>query len=236
MIKNCGYVNIREVLNRILRHPLLQEVSIEQAAYYTLLFIGKFGMPAIYEDKEVTIDIADYRGALPEDLIQVIQVKDTQSQRCLRATTNNFKSVELASDYKDRNSGLNEFTFKTQGQVIFTSFKTGQVIISYKSIPVDTEGYPLLIDNQKYLRALELFIKKELFTVLFDEGKISMQVLQHTEQQYGWAAGQLQSEFNTPSLSEMEALKNIMCTLVQRTSDFSSGFKYLGSQEHIRLQ
>jgi hypothetical protein len=29
MIKNCGYVNIREVLNRILRHPLLQEVSIE---------------------------------------------------------------------------------------------------------------------------------------------------------------------------------------------------------------
>jgi hypothetical protein len=29
-------------------------------------------MPAIYEDKEVTVDIVDYRSTLPEDLIQVI--------------------------------------------------------------------------------------------------------------------------------------------------------------------
>jgi hypothetical protein len=54
------------------------------------------------------------------------------------------------------------------------------VAISYKSIPVDKDGFPLLIDNPVFLKALELYIKKEVFTVLFDMGKITPPVLQNT--------------------------------------------------------
>ena len=49
-------------------------------------------------------------------------------------------------------------------------------------------------------KALEAYIKKESFTVLFDMGKIQPQVLQHAEQQYAWLAGQLQAEFSIPSV------------------------------------
>jgi hypothetical protein len=45
--------------------------------------------------------------------------------------------------------------------------------LAYKAIPVDSEGYPLIMDNERYKNALELYIKKIKFTGYFDLGKIA---------------------------------------------------------------
>ena len=86
------------------------------------------------------------------------------------------------------------------------------------------------------MKTLEAYIKREAFTILFDMGKIAPVVLQNTQQQYAWLAGQLQSEFTISSISEMESIKKSWCTLLQRTSEFNNGFKNNGDQEYIRLQ
>lgn len=224
MVKEGNYINIREVVSRILRHPLLQDVTLEQAVQYTLDFIGIFGMPKLYEDREIELHIEDYRAALPIDLISIIHVKDAKSGMCLRSMTDSFISKDSS-----------EPTFKTQGHVLFTTFKTGDVYVAYKAIPVDECGYPLLIDNTIFLKTLESYIKKEVFTILFDMGKINGNVLQNTQQQYAWLAGQLQSEFTIPSISEMESIKNSWCRLIQRTQEFSNGFSTLGNRENIKL-
>ena len=83
---------------------------------------------------------------------------------------------------------------------------------------------------------MELYIKKEEFEILFDEGKISPAVLQNTQQRYAWLAGQLQSEFTIPSQSEMESISRMWNTLVQRTSEFNNGFSSLGNKEYLKLQ
>jgi len=72
-----------------------------------------------------------------------------------------------------------EMSFKTQGRVIYTSFPEGTVELAYKAIPVDEEGYPLLIDDENYIAALEAYIKVRVFTVKFDTGKIAGPVLQN---------------------------------------------------------
>jgi hypothetical protein len=46
------------------------------------------------------------------------------------------------------------------------------VEIVYNSIPVDEEGFPLILDNEKYKNALELYIKKDKFTKAFDNGRL----------------------------------------------------------------
>lgn len=222
---NYNYISIEEILSRLLRHPLLQSVNIEQAIQYTIDFIGIFGLPQMYLDKEAIVNIEQYRGKLPCDLIYIEQVKDCKTKRCLVSMTDNFSATN--------NSGIP--SFKTQGQVIFTSFETGELLISYKAIAVDNNGYPMVIDDPTFLRALEAFIKKEVFTILFDEGKISPAVLQNTQQQYAWAAGQLKSSMSTPSLSEMESIKNMWCTLIQKTRHFSNGFKSLNVPENYKL-
>ena len=235
MVKEYNYINIREALSRVMRHPLLQDVTLEQAVQYTLDFIGIFGMPKLYQDEEEVIHIEEFRGLLPCNLISINQIKECKSGVCLRYMTDNF----MPKEHYDKNVGYKvpqELTFKTQGQVLYVSFKTGDVSISYKSIPVDKDGFPLLIDNSVFLKTLEAYIKREVFTILFDMGKIQAAALQNAQQQYAWLAGTLQSEFTIPSISEMESIKRSWCTLIQRASSFNDGFRNNGNQEYLKLQ
>lgn len=225
MIKEYQYVNIRRVLDELHRHPLLSDLTLEQVISYVVSFIGIFGMPRLYQDKEVIVTVDNHRGKLPCDLVSINQVKKSDGI-CLRSMTDNFSP----------NDNNGELTFKTQGQILFTSLKTGELIISYKAIPVDEDGLPLLIDNPVFLKALESYIKREVFTILFDMGKVSPVVLQNTQQSYAWLAGQLQSEFTIPSVSEMESISRMWNTLIQRTGEFDNGFSSLGNKEHIKIQ
>ena len=75
MVKTVSFINIRELLSRLLRHPLLQDVTLEQVVQHTIDFISIVGMPKFYLDKEQTIEIKEYRGLLPCDLISINQVK-----------------------------------------------------------------------------------------------------------------------------------------------------------------
>lgn len=237
MIKQTEFVKLQEVISRALRHPLLQSVTMEQAVQYCIDFIHIFGLPEMYQDKEILVPIHKFRGELPCDLISINQVKDTCSNLCLRSMTDTF--FPRKEDKKNRgtlvyNKHYNEYSFKVQNHIIFTSFEEGEVLISYKAIPVDEDGFPLIPDNPTYHRALEAYIKVEVFTILYDQGKIKGDVLSHTEQQYAWRAGQLASEYNIPSESEMEAICRSWTTLIQRTTEFDDGFKHLGDREYLR--
>lgn len=230
MVREIEYINIRELLSRVLRHKLLQEFTLEQAIQYTIDFIGIFGFPQLYEDKEAEVEICDYRGQLPCDLIEINMVKECKTDIPLRSMTASFNPGG-----KYYNHLRQEPQFKTQNRVIITSFPEGKVIISYKAIPVDKDGLPLLINNPKYLKALELYVKCQMFTNLFDEGRITSQVLNHTEQEYAWAAGQLTEEFNTLSMAEMESVTNMLNQLIVRNDEFIRRFDRLGNKEFNKI-
>lgn len=232
MVQNNNFVNIRVVLDRLLRHPLLTDLNLETAIQYTLDFIGVMGLPNIYIDKVETIDIKEYRGELPCDLIAVNQVRLHRNGIALRAMTDNFNAYPTHDH--DRDCSRGEPSFKTQGRVIFTSIKEEKVDISYRAIMLDDDGLPLIPDNSVFLKALELYIKKEWFTILFDMGKISPAVLNNTQQSYAFVAGQCNNEFIIPSVSEMEAITNSWNQLIPRTNEFRYGFKNLGSKEYLR--
>ena len=147
MVNNYQYINIREILSRILRHPLLQDLNLETAIQYTVDFFGIMGLPSTYIDKVATVEINNFRGVMPCDLISINQV--SYKGNCIAYMTDNFNDCPH-----------NTYTFKTQGRIIYTSFKEGCVDISYKAMAVDNEGLPLLPDEPTFLRALELYIKK----------------------------------------------------------------------------
>ncbi len=228
MVSEFNYISIKEVLSRLLRHPLLQDLSTEAAIQYTLDFFAAMGLPNIYADKVTTICIDNFRGSLPCDLIAINQVRLARNGVCLRAMTDNFNGTH--------SEDKGELSFKTQGSVIFTSFRTGDIEISYKAIPTDDEGLPLLPDNPVFLKTLELYIKKEWFTILFDMGKISPAVLQNTQQEYAFKAGQCNNEFMIPSVSEMEAFTRMYNTLIPRVNEFNKSFRHMGDREYIKMQ
>lgn len=233
MVNNINFVNIRVVLDRLLRNPLLTDLNLETAIQYALDFIGIMGLPNIYIDKVETVKINEYRGKLPCDLVAIDQVRLHHNGVALRGMTDNFNGYPIHS-YPYENPERGEPSFKTQGGVIFTSIKDTIIDISYKALMLDEDNLPLLPDNAVFLKALELYIKKEWFTILFDMGKISPAVLNNTQQSYAFVAGQCNNEFLIPSVSEMEAITNSWNRLIPRISEFRYGFKNLGDKEYIR--
>ena len=236
MVKEVQYTNIRRVLEDILDHPLLSDVTLEQVVKHVIRFMCLHGYSRLYQDKIANVEIKDYRGVLPCDLVSIVQVKDLKTHLCMRAMTDSFTpGLEPMRD-KHRHCQYDrwgEATFKTQGQVIYTSFPEGCVEIAYKAIPVDDEGFPMVIDNENYLACLESYIKMKVFTVKFETGKLSQPVLRNAQIEYGDLCDQLRSEFQTPSYAEAEALSRYHLSLIPRVREFDRGFRHLGSREYL---
>lgn len=128
----------------------------------------------------------------------------------------------------------NEMSFKTQGRIIYTSFPEGVIEIAYRAIPVDDDGYPLIIDDENYIAALEAYIKVRVFTIKFDTGKIAAPVLQNAQTDYAWLSAQLMDTMTIPSLSEMESISRSLLTLIPNMRTFDRGFKDFGDREYLR--
>lgn len=220
MINNITYTNIRVILDDCMQHELLQDLTLEQVVGYTVKFNGIFNIPQLYTEKSTFVEIKDYRGKLPCDLVSIKQVRDTRDNLALK---------ELDSTFFNPNT--KDKAFKTQNMIIFTTFKEGKVEIVYRAVPVDEEGYPMIIDNEKYKNALELYIKKDRFTRYFDNGKLHQNILQNVQQEYAWAAGQLESELKMPSLSQWENISQAHNKLIQKTGEFRKGFETLSTPE-----
>lgn len=227
------YISIKQILDDVLDHPLLKDVSFERAVNHTVHFIRIVGCPRIFNEKTELIEIKDHRGLLPCDYNSVIQVRKTGScdheHDVFRYSTDSFHMS------KDKHASV-DLTYKIQGNVIFTSIREGTIEVAYEALAIDSEGYPLIPDNSNFIRALELYIKKQHFTVLFDLGKIPPAVYNNTLQEYAWAVGAAQSDLVRPSIDQMESLTNMLNTLLPRVTEHNSAFSTAGSRELWKIK
>lgn len=228
------YISLKQVLDDILDHPMLKDVSFERAVNYTVHFMRIVGCPRMFEEKTALVEIENYRGMLPCNFNDIIQVRthsscDRKNYRVFRHTTDSFHMSDNKQDSFD-------LTYKIQGNVIFTSIKEGTIEIAYNAFAVDSDGYPMVPDNSSFISALEFYIKKKKFNILFDEGKISQAVWNQVCQDYAWAVGQAQSDLIRPTIDQMQSITNSLNTLIPRVSEHKSGFVNDGSAEMIKLQ
>lgn len=224
MVNELQYISLREILSRVTRHSMLQDVDLEAVIQYTLEFFGLVGVPQIYEDKLAKIQIHNYKGELPCDIVRINQVREERSGTTLRAMTDSFNTQSRFIP-----GGA---SFKTQNRIIMTSFREGEVLVSYKAIHVDADGLPMLVDDQVFLLALEAYIKKRVFEAKFDADKIKREVLDRAEQQYFSLAAKAINRFKMPSPSEMQTITGMMHRMIPSTNEFEAGFKGMGDSEH----
>lgn len=217
-------------MDRLTRNPLLEDIPFETVVDYAVDFLRIVGMPNAFWEKTEKIQIVDYRGILPCDFYKMIQVRLIDKEHNMGAFRYSTDSFHM-SNTKPKYGGL---TYKLQGTCIITSIEKGEIEIAYRAMPIDEEGYPMIPDNSSYSRALELYIKLQWFTMLFEAGKLSTQVLTNTQQQYSWAVGQAQSDLIRPTIDEMEAISNMWNKfLPDSTDDHNHGYLHEGTRERI---
>jgi len=225
--------DIRRILDRVTRHPMMRDLPFETAVEYAVDFIQLIGVPGMFCEKVAEVEVRDHRGELPCDFESMIQVREKRKdgpcgpeppRPAMRYSGDSF---HMSEDMRKPMS----LTYKVQGMCIFTSMKDTVLEIAYRAFAVDDDGLPLLPDNASFLRGLEAYIKVQWFTILFDTGKIPSNVLANAQQEYAWAAGDAQSEFSRLDLDKAETLFNSFHTLLPRRMQHAKGFFDNGARE-----
>lgn len=221
-------INIKQLIDKVRRHPMMADLSMEAIVDYAVDFLQIVGLPTAFMENTAVIEIKNYRGELPNDYMEMVQV---------RTTTNPVVYYRYTSDtfHKSGNKVHSApYTYKVQGNFIFTSEKDTTIEIAYLAIETDDCGLPVLPDNAKFIRAIEAYIKYKHFTVLFDCGKITGQILEKADQEYCWAVGACQSEFNRLTLDKAETVLNILNNIFSPTDLHSNGYANMGDKVIIR--
>ena len=206
---------------------MMRGLSLERAVNYAAEFMQVVGMPPEFENKVEKVEIENWRGKLPCDLYEIVQVKDPKG----------FAYISAEGSFGNRNhpEQYPAFTYRVKGDIIFTSTKSIDLLVSYLAIPTDDYGFPLIPENAAYVRALELYIQKRYFTILFNNGKINQNVLANTQQEYAFYVGQAQSDLIRPSLDQMESIKNMWTTLIPKMYKHADGFKTVNNPEVLKF-
>lgn len=221
-------INIKQLIDKVRRHPMMADLSMEAIVDYAVDFLQIVGLPTAFMENTAVIEIKNYRGELPSDYMEMVQV---------RTSTNPVVYYRYTSDtfHKSGNRVHSApYTYKVQGNFIFTSEKDTTIEIAYLAIETDECGLPVLPDNAKFIRAIEAYIKYKHFTVLFDCGKITGQILEKADQEYCWAVGACQSEFNRLTLDKAETVLNILNNIFSPTDLHSNGYANMGDKVIIR--
>jgi hypothetical protein len=221
------YISVRQILDDLLADDMMRGLSLERAVNYAAEFMQVVGMPPEFENKVEKVEIENWRGKLPCDLYEIVQVKDPKG----------FAYISAEGSFGNRNhpEQYPAFTYRVKGDIIFTSTKSIDLLVSYLAIPTDDYGFPLIPENAAYIRALELYIQKRYFTILFNNGKINQNVLANTQQEYAFYVGQAQSDLIRPSLDQMESIKNMWTTLIPKVHKHADGFKTVNNPEVLKF-
>lgn len=220
------YINVNVIADRIKRNPLLEDVPFETIIDYAIEFIKIMGIPASFIEKTAEVEVKDYRGELPCDFYNPIQIR-TKDGDYFRYSTDSFH-------FSDSNVSKCGVTYKIKGNCIFTSIPNSCIEIAYYALPIDEEGLPLIPDNGTYPRALQEYIILECYTALSDQGKIDLRVLANHQQRYAFFAGQARVDLIRPTVDQMEAISNIWSRILPSKRDHQNGYATIGAKELLK--
>jgi len=261
-MNNGKHKSFKSVLWRLKKHPFCSDLSEEQAAEYALELIRKAKLALSFGDEPAYVCVNNYRGAIPNDLIYIKGIRYYTSNDIIdyikeetpdfikQADINsfitpgtNFLPVKYSgniyhSSYHKHGKEYNDvdcnITYTVNNNHIYLSEVCGLLEVSYKSLLMDEEGYPLIPDNQAYEDALYYYILKEHLFGLWTVGKVTDKAYNKIEQEYTWAIGQAGTSMKLSGMDNWETVMTGIRRLIQPQNLSDYGYKELHNREQIK--
>ena len=235
---NGNYKSLGTILYKILRNPLCAELSYEDAAEYALEFIKLLGAPVAYINKSEYLTLNCYKAEIPCGLLYVNGIRyfedDLKNAIAMRESTNVYHINNDEFENPGRNNSNNEFTYKFQNGIIFTSMESGCIEISYEAIATDEDGYPLIPDNQKVELGMEYYIMSRYLEPLYLVGKITDKAFEYIQQKRYFYMPSAYTSLQMPSVDKMETIMNGLNRLIINDTAHQNFFKKFGEKEIIK--
>ena len=244
MISNSKYVSIETIINKVYRDMgATDELNIGDAIEWAGEAMEFIGATVYLKEKVESVFIVDYKAKLPCDLHYIITcagVEGTFKQDECPDTSQLYVPMTYSTDtFHHWRCGQSQdyccdssLTYQINDDYIFPNFSDGKVLISYKALPVDDRGYPMIPDDVKFKSAVSSHIAWRIGFIRWISGKIPGAVYQKLEQDRDWYLGAAQTRDKMPGLDMAENLKNSWTRLIPKLQNHRSGFKNIGDEEN----
>lgn len=96
-------------------------------------------------------------------------------------------------------------------ECIETSLEKGMIRVNYLGIPVDTDGYPLIPDNENYKEAIYYKVRMKLIEAGYPDPTMKWEICMQLFEKY---AGRAMGEIRYPSPDRMESMHRTLTRLI----------------------
>lgn len=230
---NGKLVSIGNIIWKVMRNPLTQDITYEQAAEFALEFIRLINAPLSYTDEVQSLKLNEYKTYLPSNLINIRGVRYTGIDGCQDAIAMRY-ATDLYHTTNKEDSCDKEYTYVVQNCVLISSKKEGFVDISFTSISLDEQGFPLIPDNESYKVGLEYFILHKYLEPLWMMGKIQDKVFSYIEQKRHWYLGQAENSMRLQGMDHLESMMNALNRIIINDQAHDNFYKNFGQKEYLK--
>ena len=230
---NGKLVSIGNIIWKVMRNPLTQDITYEQAAEFALEFIRLINAPLSYTDEVQSLKLNEYKTYLPSNLINIRGVRYTGIDGCQDAIAMRY-ATDLYHITNKEDSCDKEYTYVVQNCVLISSKKEGFVDISFTSISLDEQGFPLIPDNESYKVGLEYFILHKYLEPLWMMGKIQDKVFSYIEQKRHWYLGQAENSMRLQGMDHLESMMNALNRIIINDQAHDNFYKNFGQKEYLK--
>ena len=217
------FVSLREIINRVhlLGGDIVDDVTEDDVITYTIELVGVVGIPPLFQHKVAELEIVKHRAQLPCDFVEEEGIKCCNN-RTFNASTDMYNVAESKTGVP---------TYKIQGDFIVTSIESGFIKLAYTAIKTDDEGYPMIIDDQSFIRALVSYIVyKKVFTNYINGRLPNENIIERVEREYEANIAIAEQKLRMPTVDEFNNISRMMNSFIFKNNARKSGFKNLGDE------
>lgn len=217
------FISLKEIINRVhlLGGDIVDNVTEDDVITYAIELIGVVGMPQLFLNKVEQLEVHKNRAELPCDFVEEQAVK-CSNDVSFNASTDMF-NVEESKTFVP--------TYKIQGNFIVTSIEKGYIKLAYTAIKTDDDGYPMIVDDQAFIRALVSYIVyKRVFTDYINGRLPNENIMERVERNYETDMAIATSKLIQPTVDEFDNISRMMNSFIFRHNAKKTGFKNFGDE------
>lgn len=216
------FISLKEIINRVYRTggDICKDVTEDDVIDDTIELIGVVGVPALFQHKVANLEVKKYRAELPCDFVEEKGVKCCDSH--FNASTDMYR-VEDSKTFVP--------TYKIQDDFIVTSIESGYIQLAYTAIKTDNDGYPMIVNDQTFIRALVSYIVYKRVLTEYTNGRLpSENIMERIERNYEFNIAQATARLTQPTEDEFANIARMMNSFIFRHNARTSGYKNLGDE------
>lgn len=158
-------------------------LNMQVVARWALEAIRKIGIYTVFDHKTTKVEVKNYTAEMPIDFYKLIDLGDN-------------------CQYVEHGHNLNAPvpTVVINNCVLRANFSSGNLTITYISIPVDENNRPLI--DEDYYEPVKMYLISKFLELRLMARPELLQMKTYYDNEFNKAAGELRGERNTPTLAD----------------------------------